>query len=57
VRLVASPETAVVGVDQPELVGQLLQRERNRLTPDEFHRVEDAPYRTTGVAALPSSSK
>ena len=41
-RLVAPPETAVVGVDQPELAGQLLQRERNRLAPNELHRVEDA---------------
>ena len=47
-RLVASPETAVVGVDQPELAGQRLQRERNRLAPNEVNRVEDAAVQHNG---------
>ena len=32
----------MVRVDEPELAGQLLKRERNRLVPHELHRVEDA---------------
>ena len=54
-RLVASPEAAVVGVDQPELAGQLVERERNRLAPNELHRVEDAAVqnnRRSGAAVV-----
>jgi hypothetical protein len=42
VRLVAPTVTSMVDVDEPELIGEVLQRSRYRCVSDQLDRIEEA---------------